>query len=121
MPSLETAIKDHAHALGFELVGIAAASAADGFERLRLWLDQGNAGEMKYMHRLAEARRHPASILPSVRSVVMVGMNYKPVSESRKPSRTATPSGPTRPAGSMGEAARSTNQQPGAQVARYAR
>jgi epoxyqueuosine reductase len=41
------------------------------------WLDQGYAGEMEYMYRQAEARRHPDSILAEVRSVVMVGMNYK--------------------------------------------
>jgi epoxyqueuosine reductase len=80
MPSLESAIKEQAHALGFELAGIAAATPADGFETLREWLDQGHAGQMAYMHRHAEARRHPASILPGVRSVVMVGMNYKPES-----------------------------------------
>jgi epoxyqueuosine reductase len=33
---------------------------------------------MGYMHDHAEARRHPRSILPAVRSVVMVGMNYAP-------------------------------------------
>src|SRR5262249_28042579 len=33
-------------------------------------------GEMEYMRRHAEARRHPASILADVRSVVMVGMTY---------------------------------------------
>jgi epoxyqueuosine reductase len=90
MPSLEVAIKDQARALGFELAGIAAATPADGFDRLRAWLDQGNAGEMEYMHRLAEARRHPASILPNVRSVVMVGMNYKPASEAISPAERAT-------------------------------
>jgi epoxyqueuosine reductase len=31
---------------------------------------------MAYLHRHAEARAHPSSILPNVRSVVMVGMNY---------------------------------------------
>src|SRR5690349_16426371 len=33
---------------------------------------------MDYMARQADARKHPDSILPSVRSVVMVGVNYKP-------------------------------------------
>jgi epoxyqueuosine reductase len=61
-----------------ELAGIAPATRADGFDKLRSWLDQGFAGEMEYMHRHADARRHPSSILPEVRSVVMVGMNYKP-------------------------------------------
>jgi epoxyqueuosine reductase len=78
MASLEAAIKEQALALGFELAGIAAATRADSFERLREWLYQGHAGEMAYMHRQEEARRHPDSILPGVRSVVMVGMNYKP-------------------------------------------
>jgi epoxyqueuosine reductase len=36
---------------------------------------------MTYMHRYAEARRHPESILPEVKSVVMVGMQHE-VSES---------------------------------------
>jgi epoxyqueuosine reductase len=78
MISLESRIKEQAHGLGFELVGIAPASPADGFDHMREWLDQGYAGEMTYMHRQAEARRHPSSILPEVRSVIMVGMNYNP-------------------------------------------
>jgi epoxyqueuosine reductase len=76
MASLETLIKQWAHELGFELAGIAAAAPADSFDRLRDWLDRGFAGEMTYMQRHAEARRHPSSILPEVRIVVMVGMNY---------------------------------------------
>jgi epoxyqueuosine reductase len=78
MLPLEDRIKQWARALGFELAGIAAATPADSFDRLRDWLDQGCAGAMGYLHRHAEARRHPSSILPEVRSVVMVGMNYKP-------------------------------------------
>lgn len=78
MTSIESRVKEQAHSLGFELVGIAPATPTDGFDRMREWLDQGHAGEMGYMYRQAEARRHPESILPEVRSVVMVGMNYNP-------------------------------------------
>jgi len=78
MQSLEERIKEHARAVGFDLVGIAPATPADGFDRLADWLDRGFAGDMGYMHRHREACRHPSSILPEVRSVVMVGMNYKP-------------------------------------------
>jgi epoxyqueuosine reductase len=87
MRSLETAIKEQAHALGFELAGIAAATPADGFDRLRDWIDRGYEGEMEYMRRHEQARRHPASILPEVRSVAMVGMNYNrvPASGGREP------------------------------------
>src|SRR5437588_3830172 len=76
MDTLETRLKQHARELGFELVGIATAAPADSFERLSEWLARGYAGTMDYMQRHAEARRDPSSILPEVRSVVMVGMNY---------------------------------------------
>jgi len=82
MEKLEPRIKEQARALGFELVGIAPAAPADDFDRLREWLDQGFAGEMGYMHEHAQARRHPSSILPGVRSVVMLGMNYHPADGS---------------------------------------
>jgi epoxyqueuosine reductase len=69
-------IKHQARAIGFEMAGIAPAAQADGFDMMQNWLNEGMAGEMTYMARHAEARRHPASILSEVRSVVMVGMNY---------------------------------------------
>src|SRR5829696_6758952 len=70
-------IKEQAHALGFALAGVARAAEADGFARLQEWLARGYAGEMAYMGRYADARRHPAAVLPQVRSVVMVGMEYQ--------------------------------------------
>jgi epoxyqueuosine reductase len=79
MGSLETLLKGRARALGFAGVGITAAVAADGFDRLRAWLEHGYAGDMDYLHSRADARRHPDSILPGVRSVVMVAMSYAPV------------------------------------------
>lgn len=82
MDNLETALKEQARHLGFELVGIAPAVAADGFDRLCEWLDRGYAGAMGYMERHRAARAHPAGVLPSVRSVVMVGMSYRPRDEN---------------------------------------
>jgi epoxyqueuosine reductase len=78
MLSLEDRIKQQAQVLGFELAGIASATPADTFAQLDAWLDQGFAGEMGYMQRHGQARRHPSSILPEVRSLIMVGMNYLP-------------------------------------------
>ncbi len=86
MAPLEQRLKQQAHALGFELAGIAPATVADGFDRLRDWLARGFAGTMDYMHRYDEARRHPSSVLPEVRSIVMVGMNYRPAEEPETPS-----------------------------------
>jgi epoxyqueuosine reductase len=81
MAALEDRLKQQAHRLGFELAGIAPATQADGFDRLRDWLAHGFAGTMEYMQRHGEARRHPASILPDVRSVIMVAMNYYPAGD----------------------------------------
>jgi epoxyqueuosine reductase len=76
MSSLAERLKEQGRSLGFELIGIAPATPADSFDRLQDWLARGCAGEMAYMHKHAAARRDPSSILSSVRSVVMVGMNY---------------------------------------------
>jgi epoxyqueuosine reductase len=76
MDSLETRLKEQARKIGFDLVGIAPAVAADHFDRLEEWLARGFAGEMGYMEKHAQARRHPSSILPTVRSVIMVALNY---------------------------------------------
>jgi epoxyqueuosine reductase len=76
MSSLEARLKERARELGFQLAGIAPATEADGFESFQRWLTAGYEGEMTYMSRHAEARRHPRSILASVQSVIMVGMNY---------------------------------------------
>jgi epoxyqueuosine reductase len=74
---IEHRLKAKAREMGFELAGIARAAAADGFERYSQWLDRGYAGEMDYLHRHAEARRHPDSILADVRSVLMLGMTHE--------------------------------------------
>jgi epoxyqueuosine reductase len=77
MASLEERLKTEARRLGFDLVGIAPAVTPAGVESLREWLAKGHAGEMGYMTRHAEAREHPNSILPQVRSVIVAAMNYK--------------------------------------------
>lgn len=86
METLESRLKQHAHDLGFALAGIARAGPAEGFDRLHQWLELGFEGEMQYMSRHAEARRHPASILPQVRSVVMLAMHH-----GSQPEQTAEP------------------------------
>src|SRR5215467_11636592 len=104
--TLEDSIKEQAHALGFELAGIAPATEADGFDRLRDWLAHAFAGEMDYMQRHADARRHPSSILPKVRSVVMVGMNYHPGVRSQESGVTREGGGPSLTPGKIASYAR---------------
>jgi epoxyqueuosine reductase len=78
MCTLEDALKQQARRLGFDLVGIAAATDAETYETFRHWLDQGHAGDMAYLERHADAHRHPAAVLEGVRTVIMLAMNYRP-------------------------------------------
>ena len=64
-------------AQGFQAIGFAPAVPADGFDRLNQWIDAGAHAGMAYMEQQAPARRHPESILKSVKSVIMVSMLYR--------------------------------------------
>lgn len=76
MTPLEHNLKAEAERLGFSLCGIAPATEADSFSLFEAWLDAGFSGDMHYLQRNRAPRRHPASILPGVRSVVMLGIEY---------------------------------------------
>lgn len=80
---LEAALKDKSRMLGFDLCGIATAVRPEGFDWLRRWLDRGFAGEMDYIPRREAAYEHPSGVLPPVRSVVMLAMNYSVRDEGR--------------------------------------
>lgn len=73
---LAQAIKEEAHRLGFELVGISPVSDPPHEQSFADWLQEGYSGEMAYMTRTEQARRHPETWLPWARSVVSVAMNY---------------------------------------------
>ena len=69
-----------AHDIGFDLVGVAPARPTPHLEAYHAWLERGYHGEMGYMARpdRVERRADPSRILPGVRSVVCVGLNYYP-------------------------------------------
>jgi len=91
MEQVAKAIKDEAHRLGFELVGISSVADPLHEESFADWLRHGYAGEMVYLSRTEQARRHPGTWLPWARSVVSVAINYyTPFS------RDAAPPGPPR-------------------------
>jgi epoxyqueuosine reductase len=71
------AIKQKAHELGFDKVGIAAAQTLeDEGEQLKEWLRRGFHAEMAYMARDPERRTNPTQIFPEARAVVAVALNY---------------------------------------------
>ena len=51
---LTDALKEEALRLGFDLVGVCAATAPPGIERFRAWLAAGHAGSMHYLADRAE-------------------------------------------------------------------
>lgn len=62
---------------GLEPLGVAAAQSAPEEEgRYRRWLEEGFAGQMSFLWSHAEAKFHPERVLPGVRSVIFVGLNY---------------------------------------------
>lgn len=76
-------IKEAARQLGFDLVGVCAAGPAESHAAYLDWLSRGFAGGMAYMARHAELRRNPDSLLPGVRSIVAVGLNYYQPTQTR--------------------------------------
>jgi epoxyqueuosine reductase len=73
---LREQINAEATALGFDLVGITSAEPLAHGSRLRAWVAQGFAGEMGYMSRDVDKRVNPSRVLPEVRSIIVLAMNY---------------------------------------------
>jgi epoxyqueuosine reductase len=65
-----------AKALGFDSCRVAKAALPRHGEEFRTWLREGAAGEMEWMQRGAEKRCDPEQVLPGVRSIVVVALNY---------------------------------------------
>ena len=78
--SLTESIKKKVVGLGFDLVGITTADAigAEQIEYFSRGLEQGHAGQMGYMKSNIDKRTNPARLLEGSRSVICVGLNYKP-------------------------------------------
>ncbi|MGD8786622.1 MAG: tRNA epoxyqueuosine(34) reductase QueG [Phycisphaerales bacterium] len=78
--SLSQDIKNKALESGFDLVGITDASPVNSEQAglLSDWLNDGYAADMNYMHRNFEKRIDPTKLLENAKSVICVGLNYKP-------------------------------------------
>jgi epoxyqueuosine reductase len=69
-------VKERARRLGFLACGITHPGPSKHADRLDEWLARGYAGTMRYLHRQAARRKHPADIAPGARSVVVVLDSY---------------------------------------------
>ncbi len=70
-------LKAEARECGFDLVGVCSAREPGAIERFQEWLARGYAGEMRYLSDRASAYADPGSVLDGVKSIVMLGMNYR--------------------------------------------
>ncbi|MFB0524211.1 MAG: tRNA epoxyqueuosine(34) reductase QueG [Phycisphaerae bacterium] len=88
-------IKKKALELGFDLVGITGAWPLDAeqSELLTGWLKYGFAGKMNFMHRNSQMRIKPAQLLENAKSVICVGLNYKPPKQKQTPTNHTAPAG----------------------------
>ncbi len=75
---LTSDIKNIGISLGFRHVGIASPDVSLWTSRFQDWLKNGFEGEMTFLGRYPERRTNPSLVLPEVKSVVVVSMNYYP-------------------------------------------
>lgn len=70
------ALKAHALSLGFDLVGICGVQEPPHHGEYQGWIAQGSHGTMSYLKDHIPLKQDPRSLLPSARSVIVVGLNY---------------------------------------------
>jgi epoxyqueuosine reductase len=77
---LKQLLSTEARAAGFVAVRVTtpAAIAPVVAERLAHYLSEGRHGDMDWMATTADRRGHPLALWPEARSVVMLGMSYRP-------------------------------------------
>jgi epoxyqueuosine reductase len=83
-------VKEVARAVGFDLVGIAAAEPPPGLAAFAGWVARGYAGEMGYLTGQVEKRSDLRAAFPWARSIVSVGLQYDtphPYSTEAPPAR----------------------------------
>lgn len=73
-------IKAEALRLGFFACGVAKAEAvdADTARLVRRWIAEGDNGDMDYLARNTDKRLDPRLLMPGLKSIVCVALNYAP-------------------------------------------
>ena len=74
---LNQAIRAAAREIGFDLVGVTAPDIEEATQRAyRDWLKRTYQGSMAYLARNAEKRLDPRRLVPSVKSIICLGVSY---------------------------------------------
>lgn len=69
-------LKQQALSLGFSTCGVAPPVPAPHLAEYQAWLANGFHGEMEYLRNQVPLKEHPERLLPGVRSVIVVTLNY---------------------------------------------
>lgn len=72
---IEDLIKTEARRIGFHLAGICSVGEGERVPFLQSWLEENYHGSMKYMEN--PKRSAPHEVVPSLRTMVVVGLNYR--------------------------------------------
>lgn len=75
--TLEQRLEAEARRLGFAAVGFARVGASTTQENYRHWLAQGYAGTMAWLHRHADLKADPRTLLPEARTIIVVAARYE--------------------------------------------
>lgn len=78
MPAKQEELRRALSALGFDAVRFARVGDTPGAAALRTWLAEGRQADMAWLERSADKRCEPARVLPGVRSIILLGVNYWP-------------------------------------------
>ncbi len=72
----EEIVLELASEVGFDVAGIAPLRAPRDSDRFDAWLDAGHHGSMEYLARNRDRIRDPRSVMPTGRSMVIVGLAH---------------------------------------------
>ena len=75
---IKSNIKFISKSLGFSDCRIAKVKPATHGDRFREWVEEGTAGDMKWLERNVERRIHPGEVLEGAKSMVCLAFNYYP-------------------------------------------
>jgi epoxyqueuosine reductase len=74
--NLKQGLKEVAESLGLQSLGIARPQRPPHLDTYVRWIEKGNLGQMSYLEEHLPLKEHPAKLLPEVRSVIAVTLNY---------------------------------------------
>ena len=122
---IRSALAAETDALGFDLCRVAPASQPPHATEFREWLAGKKHGDMTWLERNSDRRTNPDLVLPGVRSVIVLGMNYwnprpEPARHPEGLERTAHGTEPNAALSLTRRTSPSESQSPAGRIARYA-